>query len=292
MNDKQMPSFREVPKSDKLFSEIALRLVGMDGKGEAFSFGTAFVLLPHLLVTAKHVIEEFIRRGDRKTNSPEVSLTFWAIQIEWKGDQHEYHVWEVTHSFLSPHSDIAILKVRAYNNTATKYSQWKITPINLEMPQVGETVIGFGFHSTSFAGSRFNPAGGLEHLELQDKAFSSKGVVKAVHPVRRDLCMLPFPCFEVDARFDHGMSGGLVINSQSELCGIICCGMGADYSHATMLWPMMGIVVDFDTFQATPVNGFQSLLEFARVGFWKPRGWQKIKLFASPDGLPMVTYSA
>ena len=262
----------------------------MDGKGQAFSFGTAFVMLPHLLVTAKHVIEEFIRRGDRKPNSTEVSLTIWAIQIEWKGDKHKYNVWEVTHSFISPHSDIAILKVRAYNNTAAEYTQWKATPINLEVPKVGEAIIGFGFHSTTFAGSRFNPTGGLEHLELQDKAFSSQGVVKTIHPIRRDSCMLPFPCFEVDARFDHGMSGGFVINSQSELCGIICCGMGEDYSHAALLWPIMGIAVDFDTFRTAPVNGLQPLLEFARVGFWKPRGWEKIQLSTSPDGLSSVTY--
>jgi len=292
MSNNQLSLFREVPKSDKLFSEIALRLVGMDGKGEAFSFGTAFVLLPHLLVTARHVIEEFIRRGNRKPNSPEVALTFWAIQIAWKVNEHEYNIWEVTHTFISPHSDIAILKVRAYNDTAAAYTQWKTTQVNLEMPKVGESIIGFGFHSTSFAGSRFNPEGGLEHLELNDKAFSSRGAVKAVYPVRRDSCMLPFPCFEVDARFDHGMSGGLVINSQSELFGIICCGMNTDYSHAAMLWPMMGIVVDFDTFRTSPIEGCQPLLEFARLGFWKPRGWQKIRLTSPQDGLPAVTYLA
>jgi hypothetical protein len=33
--------------------------------------------------------------------------------------------------------------------------------------------------------------------------------------------MLPFPCFEIEARFDPGMSGGMVIDQAGALCGLI-----------------------------------------------------------------------
>ena len=33
-----------------------------------------------------------------------------------------------------------------------------------------------------------------------------------------------FPCFEVFARFAPGMSGGLVIDEEGSLCGLVCAG--------------------------------------------------------------------
>ena len=149
-----MPNFDDVNKEDKLFSEIALRLVGFGEDGIPFSFGTAFVLQPFLLVTARHVVEEFISRSKPTRKNNQFELTFWAIQIEWINGEHNYNIWQVVNAYFSPYSDICLLHVGAYNDTAINYQAWKVTPVCLTPPNVGEEVIAFGYHATKFRAVR------------------------------------------------------------------------------------------------------------------------------------------
>src|SRR5580704_10730366 len=64
--------------------------------------------------------------------------------------------------------------------------------------------------------------------------------------------MLTFPCFEVYARFAHGMSGGLIIDEDGRLCGLVCSGLiQADpatlpVSYAVTLWPILTLLISAD----------------------------------------------
>jgi hypothetical protein len=64
--------------------------------------------------------------------------------------------------------------------------------------------------------------------------------------------MLSFPCYEVNARFDHGMSGGLVVDESGALCGLICASLPGRtpeeeaVSHVTTLWPMLRTLISAD----------------------------------------------
>lgn len=289
-----MPEFTEINKSDALFTELALRLVGFDNKGVPFSFGTAFVIQPYLLVTAKHVVEEFMLKGKSTGNENEFKLTFWAIQVEWVNAEHNYNIWQVVNAYFSPHSDICLLHVGAYNDTAAKYKEWKVLPVSLEPPEVGEKITGFGFHATKFKGSVVSESGDLKHLELNDTSSRSIGYVKQVHMHKRDSVMLPFPCIEVDCRFDPGMSGGLVINSNSELCGVVCSSMPVDdmhYSHVALIWPIVAIEIDFGI-SNSEVKGVHRLLKLIEVGKWKPRGWENVKIeYLNGQSFPQVSYA-
>lgn len=271
--------FKEVNKEDKFFSEIAIRLIGYGDDGVPYSFGTAFVLRPSLLVTARHVLEEFIKRSKKTEDSNELELTFWAIQIEWIGEQFNYNIWQVVKSYSSLHSDLALLHIVPYNDTAGKYKHWKILPVTLEPPEIGEQVIGFGFHNMSFEGSVILESGKLEHLNMNSNSSSSRGNVSAVFMEKRDAVMLPFPCFEVDARFDPGMSGGLVINSTSEICGIICSSIPVEnvhISYVALLWPIMAVNIDFGN--SGIIKGIHPLFKLCQIGRWQPKGWNRIVL--------------
>lgn len=288
-----MPMFSDVNKDDKLFSEMALRLVGFDKSGVPFSFGTAFVIQPYLLVTAWHVVEEFISKSNRTDEKGEVKLTFWAIQIEWGNNDHNYNIWQVVKAYISPHSDICLLHVGAYNDTAEKYKEWKTVPVSLIPPKVGEEIIAFGFHATKFDGSIVSDSGDLEHLELNDTSSKSVGHVKQVHMIKRDSVMLPFPCFEVDCCFEPGMSGGLVINSNSELCGIVCSSMPVNddfYSHVALIWPVMAIEVDYGS-ATSSLSGTHTLSKLVDTGLWKPRGWENVEVkYQEGECYPQVMY--
>ena len=64
--------------------------------------------------------------------------------------------------------------------------------------------------------------------------------------------MLSFPCYEVNARFDHGMSGGIVVDDSGALCGLICCSLPAGQSRRLCceprktLWPMLRTLISAD----------------------------------------------
>ena len=64
--------------------------------------------------------------------------------------------------------------------------------------------------------------------------------------------MLTFPCFEVYAKFAPGMSGGLVVDENGLLCGLVCAGTDlADpsmlpLSYAVTLWPLLVTMISAD----------------------------------------------
>jgi hypothetical protein len=288
-----MPEIIEVSKDDKLITEIALRLVGFDDKGVPFSFGTAFVIEPYLLVTARHVVEAFISKGRVMGNKSNLELMFWAIQVEWNNGIHNYNIWQVRRIYFSHHSDICLLHLGALSDTAEKYKDWKTVPVSLIPPEVGEEVSGFGFHSIKFDGSRVLENGALEHLEIKDTLSQSTGHVKQVHMFKRDSNMLPFPCFEVDCCFHPGMSGGLVLNSKSELCGIVCSSMPLDdfhFSHVALIWPIMAIEVDFGNTN-DQIKGIHTLSKLVEIREWKPRGYENVKVqYLDGQRYPQVAY--
>lgn len=285
-----MADFRPVRPDDRYFSELVVRLIAIDQNGCLYSFGTAFIFQPYLALTAKHVIEEFFKLDPRIYRGEKVSFNFWAIQVFWEGSEHNYVVWEVKFVSLSGHSDLAVLKLHPYCENADKYTMWKTVPCTLISPKVGDSMIGFGVHKMSFEGSRVNAEGKVEHIEMKDEASSSRGVVRAVYPQHRDLSLLPFPCFEVDAQFEAGMSGGLVINDRSEVCGIVCSSMPATEEHQTpssyvaMLWPLMAMKINFALFRTAPVSGEQYILELARHGVFTPEGWERVVIEENPSG--------
>jgi len=78
------------------------------------------------------------------------------------------------------------------------------------------------------------------------------GYVKDVHQVQRDRLKLTYPCYQVNARFDGGMSGGPVLDDDGKLCGVICSTyppFSEDEEHASYvatLWPAMAISMNID----------------------------------------------
>ena len=289
-----MAGIRPISADDHLFSELVVRLIAIDKEGALYSFGTAFIFQPYLALTAKHVIEEFFKLDPCIYRDEAVSFNFWAVQVTWEGAEHSYVVWDIRGVSFSGHSDLAMLKLHPYCTNAAKYTErniWKLVPCTLITPQIGDKVVGFGLHGISFKGSHVNSEGKVEHIELTDSASSSSGVVRAVHPIYRDMSMLTFPCFEVDAQFEPGMSGGLVINAHSQVCGIVCSSMPAtdEYpspsSYVTMLWPMMAMKLDFSLFGRSPISGIQYVHELARHGIFTPEGWERVFIEENPSWL-------
>jgi hypothetical protein len=89
----------------------------------------------------------------------------------------------------------------------------------------------------------------------------------------RDSVMLPFPCYEVNARLDPGMSGGLVIDELGAVCRLICSSLpvsGPDQeavSHITTLWPILRTIISANRAGNYPKGLRYPMIDLALDGF-------------------------
>lgn len=71
-----------------------------------------------------------------------------------------------------------------------------------------------------------------------------------MYPLKRDSARLPFPCFHTNARFDHGMSGGPIINERGDVRGVVCSSFplvedNPEYiSYGSLIWPALGTSIE------------------------------------------------
>jgi hypothetical protein len=151
--------------------------------------------------------------------------------------------------------------------------------LNVLPPVVGSRIVGFGYHSSKISLGVETP----EQITVEwfDSPATTVGEVIEIHHKQRDSSMLPFPCFQTNARFEHGMSGGPVFNESGELCGLICSGFPPDdntyTSYAVSIWPALGTELDL------PYEGFlrgakYSCLELARRNIITANGWERVNL--------------
>jgi hypothetical protein len=123
-------------------------------------------------------------------------------------------------------------------------------------PASGQKVLAFGFRESRIEVTE--DVHGTHHIVLNDIGTTSIGEVGQIFPERRDSSMLTFPCFEVYARFAPGMSGGLIIDENGALCGLVCAGTNlADssalpLSYAATLWPMLTTMISAGRGDAYP----------------------------------------
>lgn len=247
--------------------------------------GTAFIVTGYLAVTARHVIEHFLEAypGKAVNGVYECDTQMWLTQI--LQNEELYATWEPHRFWLSPHTDIALIHLRAYCESAAKYNSWKRVPLHILPPRQGERIVGFGYHSSQ-TGLELG-SDGTRHYNLNDKPTAAVGEIIDVHHIKRDSTLVNFPSFQVNTRFDPGMSGGPIFNDNGHLCGVIsvgCTFSDSDedncnhHSYGATLWPLMGTVINADRGDSYPRGIFYPVLELAQGGQIPTVGWEKIRL--------------
>lgn len=252
---------------------------------------------PHMAITAKHVVDELLRTDPGLVLGKPPAYEYWVVQVRWHQDKHDYVVWTIDSIGTSPHSDIAVIWLRSLNDKAATYKEWKAPMVTFDPPAIGATIRAFGLHNVRFDGSRITGAGKVEHIELNFDRSTSSGVVKHYYWEGRDRGLYNFPCFEVDARFEHGMSGGLVIAEQGQVCGIVCGSLPAiepdqeHVSYVTMLWPMMAIPVDARLVSGSAQSKRYRLRDLAARGVFNPNGWDRVLIEDDGNGVVTIRYA-
>lgn len=272
--------FDFTPHTDAI-TEYAVPIVGFKN-GEYFTPGTAFMIGPYFAVTAKHVFEDLLLRFDNRRLSfddplmqLDVTFNLQAWQLIDRG--RRLAIWDVRKVYPSGVTDVAFMELNAANVEAQDYHWRGAVKLDLRPPKIGATVQSFGYHSGRF---HIAPDGDRRSVLLENSPATSLGRVVAVHMPKRDSARLTFPCFQTDARFDGGMSGGPVF-LDGHLCGLVCSNLPpsevgqSHVSYVSLLWPAMSTMIDLPI--PLPALGSRySVLDLARHGLLEAVGWEQV----------------
>lgn len=231
-------------------SQFALRILVEGNEFDPEPIGTAVWICGHLVLTARHNIEYIIKkygavRSGQNKNIAEISN--YSVRLYQVWPNADYAIWEIREAWCSGESDLALMSLSLWGHTG---EQPPDPAFGLSMrglpPPKGSKVSGFGYHSITTAIKR-HPDGNY-HLDLNDVPQATSGQVTDVFPLGRDRVMYPFPCFQVNARFDHGMSGGPVFDESGKLVGIICGSLQSSdleetISYVAAIWPALRILI-------------------------------------------------
>lgn len=245
MSFSSTPTFKpQAP--DSQISEIALRILVEFPNSETHVIGTATVISGFLAITAKHVLEDIVSRfGTAEIEQNRHEIREYAVRLYQILPGPEYAIWNIVNAWTCPETDIAILQLGLHGYTAPHPpSSWKQPPLRATPPPIGSAIVGFGYRN-SVVETTPNDCG--YHLDLNDEPIASTGEVEDILPEGNPAGRFSFPCFRVNARFDGGMSGGPVIDTAGNVCGIVSGTYGdsgdGHLSYAVSLWPMFRTLI-------------------------------------------------
>jgi hypothetical protein len=279
-----MPSFETTPL-DSPITEFAIPLIAHKGE-EWFAQGTAVIVGPSLALTTKHVVYDFYKFYENKdvptpnvddVKNIDTSFEMKAIQI---GKDRSGLLWSIDKIWTSSITDAAFLRLQPMSEQSQRH-EWRLPLMSLLPPAAGSEVHCFGYPHSKATLTGIN--GNNVHVRLEENPTTSIGRVVEVFNERRDSVQFPFACFQTDARFDGGMSGGPVF-SDGKLCGLMCSNIppyndsDPHASFVASLWPAMATQLDWDR-DGYPTGERYPVLELARMGVIKALAWEQVVVF-------------
>jgi hypothetical protein len=139
------PAFRDEPLNSPI-QEVVLRVVVELEGWQLYVAGTACVLAGHVAITAKHVLEDIVRRhGMNQTSEREAEVTACAMRLYQVLPGPNYRVWNVHNAWACPRTDIAILHFGLWRSSSeAEEIAWKSPRLRVMPPPVGDKVVAFG----------------------------------------------------------------------------------------------------------------------------------------------------
>ena len=171
-------------------------VAAIPGEPAYHPLGTGVFVAPHLVLTAKHIVDKAYAKFDQHSRGSLDSIAPFQINAySWPGANEAEAIWSIAGLWSTPYSDLALLSAKPANETARQHNPAKIAEINVAPPQLGDLVMAVGYPNTTAKATDTN-----DGLALTVCPSSTVGAVMAVHESHRVDTILNFPCFEVRAQ--------------------------------------------------------------------------------------------
>jgi len=282
-----MPDFKPLDNTHKIH-EAVMPLFSAGPDNQFQPAGTAFVIAPGWALTAYHVVEDFFRfHGQSVPLDGRVAAAFRVLGYLTFDEGKNALPVEIMAVWNSSPGDICVLAFGTGDLPLDHH--WTVLTLDLLPPMVGATVVGFGF-----ANQDISHVPDKEVPTYRASPRETTGKVIEIHHLQRDSVRLPFPCFRTDARFDGGMSGGPLFNTESgAVCGVICSSIPAvtdhdeHISYASTLWPVAGTMVDAG--ETVPSGAIPyPLYDLMAKGRFSVNGLERVRFVEESNGLRRV----
>lgn len=254
--------------------EIVMPIVALEG-GEIKVLGTGFVINPDgVFVTAKHVISDYLEvtsQGASREIQKDFALYVLYLSAKKHGPENKYYgggFLPLKIAWYSDQLDIAYcwLQRPIIEGTPLRLSTVGLSP---GIPRVGEKLLAFGYYKST---AKLDE--GKLIIDYSHETGLTHGKIIEVYDQYRDRSFLSFPCFQTDALFKNGMSGGPVFNEKGNVCGVICSGVetvetqeNTDcISYASLIWPSLATPISINFKQGEPLQKIR-IYELIEKGF-------------------------
>lgn len=214
---------------------------------EIIPLWTWFVIMENgLIMTAKHVIEDFCKEKVQKRDGSGYYKSVWLygmfISDEMNNDEAWSNVWwprSIIKVSFNETLDIALCWLQWMYKNNEPFLFKAITRLHLWAPKIGSNIAGFWYHSSK----------GSFTWELYENktvvSYSQETVITEwiIEDIIWKQWFRNFPHFQTNARFEPGMSWGPVFTENWSVCGVICSsvkGMTDEtwyISYVSLLWP-------------------------------------------------------
>jgi hypothetical protein len=255
--------------------------------GRLFPCGTAFLVGNRLAMTATHILDQPF---DRHDYDPRVSGegSFGVVAQQIIDRREEPLLWRVKemgrYPSLSEDNDrpfdiglLALEPFGAIQSEIEDHRSW-FFELNVATPRIGARVEAYGFAESACDLSPEDPL----TFNARHSFRRVPGEIVDVHFPKRDDVGMPFPCFQIAADFEPGMSGGPVFNDRDQVCGVVSRGLegveGVEW--ASILWPALAIRIEGKT-----------TLQLAREGAIRAHNYQCVNVDQVPgEQFPRVSF--
>jgi hypothetical protein len=241
--------------------------------------GSGVIITPELVLTARHVFDDYWKNLDGRgaRNGGQARFACSVLQERRTGPVVRHDIAKV---WSAPWTDLALLLLK---EPACDFEGKTLPALAMTMlpPAVGSQLAAFGYPRSTATESD-------ESVLISRRGVTSVGSVVELHMDGRDRSQLRWPCFRTDAHIDGGMSGGPVFNEKGELCGLMCTSFeqtgddDAHLSYVTLLWPMLGLTLDFPRI-GYPAGKYAAI-ELARDNMIHARHWDHVSVKCRSDG--------
>lgn len=192
------------------FFQGALMGLVIKAENEVHIFGTAFMVAPGIALTATHIVSSFIDENKHG----KIAIYCVGIRSEC------IELWKVLSITYNPNDDISVISICAASELPPDKTYYRFG-ITTRAPKSGEVVQIYGFREHTITSY-------YDKVEFGTNVFVSKGTVTAIHPYGIGKTYIPYPVIELNCGSLGGMSGGIAIDQNGLVIGIVSRGLDTE----------------------------------------------------------------